>query len=255
MPAEDLSLVDANALLGRFPRSPAGAATAAEMLSLLDHVGIAEAVVGHTASWLHEPATGNRQLTDLVAAAAGRLRACWVVLPGGTGELGTPAELVAAARAADVVATRAYPTDHGWSLTASDAMPLLHALAAAGLPLLVDAEQVSWNDLTACAAACPQLRLVVCGTGYRALRRIAAVLDATRNVWIETSTLSTHQGLEWLVGRFGAERLVFGTGGMLRDPAEAVTRLLLSDLDDAAVHAIGGHNLRRLLAGPGMCAA
>jgi predicted TIM-barrel fold metal-dependent hydrolase len=244
----DHALFDANVLLGRNPRSPVAAVDTASLLAWLDRVGIAEALVGHTASWLHDPATGNRQLTDELAAAPDRLRACWVVLPAGTGEL--PDDLVESALDAGVSATRAYPTDHGWSLTAPDAAPLLDALAAAGLPLLVDAEQASWTDLAECAAAHPRLRLVVCGTGYRALRRIAGMLDRAGNVWIETSTLATHQGVEWLAGRFGPDRLVFGSGATLKDPAEAVTRLLLSELDSAAVRAVGGDNLRRLLVRP-----
>ena len=248
----DLALVDANVLLGRHPRTPARADTAADLLAWLDRVGIAEALVGHTASWLHDPAAGNQQVTELLAATPDRLHACWVVLPGGTGELGSPSELVTTAHAAGVAATRAYPTDHGWSLTAPDATPLLRSLVAAGLPLLVDAEQTSWTDIAACATAHPRLRLVVCGTGYRALRRIAGVLADNDNVWIETSTLATHQALEWLAGRFGAQRLVFGSGATLRDPAEAVTRLLLSELDDGAVRAVGGGNLRELLARPGV---
>jgi predicted TIM-barrel fold metal-dependent hydrolase len=248
----DLALFDANVLLGRNPRSSVAAVDASGLLAWLDRVGIAEALVGHTASWLHDPATGNRQLTDELAAAPDRLRACWVVLPAGTGELGSPDELVASALDAGVAATRGYPTDHGWSLTAPDAAPLLDALAVAGLPLLVDAEQASWTELAECAAAHPRLRLVVCGTGYRALRRIAGMLDRAGNVWIETSTLATHQGVEWLADRFGPDRLVFGSGATLRDPAEAVTRLLLSELDSAAVRAVGGDNLRRLLVRPGV---
>lgn len=246
--ASDSTLFDANVLLGRHPRTSAGADDAADLLRCLDRVGIAEALVGHSASWLHDPATGNRQLTDLLAAEPGRLHACWVVLPGGTGELGEPDELVVEALTAGVAAVRAYPADHGWSLTTPDAAALLRALAAGGLPLLVDVEQTSWTDVTECAAAHPELRIVVSQTGYRALRRIAGVLAGTGNVWIETSTLATHQGLEWLVDRFGADRLVFGSGATARDPAEAVTRLLLSELDSAAVEAVGGGNLRRLLA-------
>jgi predicted TIM-barrel fold metal-dependent hydrolase len=244
----DLTLFDASALLGRHPTSSAGVPTAAELTSRLDRFGIADALVGHTASWLHDPATGNAWLAE-VLAGADRLRACWVVLPGGTGELGEPDQLTARMRTAGVAAARAYPADHGWSLTTADAAPLLDALAAAALPLFVDVEQAGWDDLAACATAHPSLRIVVCRTGYRALRRLAGLLAAAANVWVETSTLATHQGLEWFADRFGAQRLVFGTGLPLRDPAEAVTRLLLSDLDDAAACAIGGGNLRGLLAG------
>lgn len=251
----EIVLTDANVLLGRLPRSPAGDDTAAGLLRSLDRVGIAEGLAGHTASWLHDPAMGNRLLSEELAVGPGGLSACWVVLPADTGELGEPDEFVTAALTAGVAATRAYPADHGWSLTAPDAATLLRALAAARLPLLVDVEQTSWTDLTACAAAHPDLRLVVCRTGYRELRRIAGVLAGSANVWIETSTLSTHQGLEWLAGRFGAGRLLFGSAAPLRDPAEAVTRLLLSGLDDADVRAVGGGNLRRLLARPGVRAA
>jgi hypothetical protein len=251
---QDLTLVDADVLLGRQPRATAGVDTPAELLTWLDGVGIAQAVAGHLASWLHDPATGNRRLSELLDGEP-RLRACWVALPEGTGELGTPADFVASALHAGVAAVRAYPADHGWSLTAADGARLLDALAAGGLPLFVDAEQTSWDEVAACATAHPALRILVCQPGYRALRRIAGVLAEHDNVWVATSTLATHQGLEWLVSRFGADRLVFGSAAPQRDPAEAVTRLLLSDVDDEAVRAIGGGNLRRLLATPGARAA
>jgi predicted TIM-barrel fold metal-dependent hydrolase len=54
--------------------------------------------------------------------------------------------------------------------------------------------------------------------------------------------------MEWLCDRFGPQRLVFGTGAPRRDPAEAVTRLFWSDVDDAAVARIGHQNLDALLA-------
>jgi predicted TIM-barrel fold metal-dependent hydrolase len=75
------------------------------------------------------------------------------------------------------------------------------------------------------------------------------VLERRPNVYLDLSDLSTHEGLEWLCARFGPDRLVFGTGAPRRDAAEAVTRLLWSDLDDAAVARIGHQNLDALLAG------
>jgi predicted TIM-barrel fold metal-dependent hydrolase len=53
--------------------------------------------------------------------------------------------------------------------------------------------------------------------------------------------------VEWLVRRFGAERLLFGTGTPEFDPAETVTRLLLSELSDVEVAAIGRSNALDLL--------
>jgi predicted TIM-barrel fold metal-dependent hydrolase len=68
-------------------------------------------------------------------------------------------------------------------------------------------------------------------------------------VHLDLSYLGSHLGLEWLVDRFGAGRLLFGTGAPVRDPADAVTRLLWSELPDADVAAIGAGNLSRLIGG------
>lgn len=239
-------LIDADAMLGRHPRRDVGEGTVAEALARMDRFGIAEAVVSHTLSWLHDPGTGNRRLLDLVEGEP-RLRPCWVLLPDTCGETGSPGAFVAAATGAGVAAVRAYPADHGYDLAGRDAAPTLHALEEAALPLLLDAAQLGWSSIEAIAGAHPGLPVVVGGLGYRVLRQAAGVLARTANVHVGLANLSSHRGLEWLVERYGTHRVVFGTGTPARDPAEAVTRLLWSELDDDAVAAIGSGNLRGLL--------
>lgn len=239
-------LIDADAMLGRHPRRDAGTGSITEALDRMDRFGIAEAVVSHTLSWLHDPATGNKELLGLVAGRP-RLRPCWVMLPDTCGETGTPAEFVTAALAGGVCAVRAYPADHGYDLAGADCAAMLAAIAAAGLPLLVDAAQCGWPAVESVATAHPDLPIVVGALGYRQLRQAAGVLSRTGNVHLGLANLSSHCGLEWLVERYGEHRLVFGTGAPLRDPAEAVTRLLWAELDDKAVAAIGAGTLRGLL--------
>jgi predicted TIM-barrel fold metal-dependent hydrolase len=239
-------LVDLNAMLGRYPRMDVGPGTVEAMLARMDEVGIAEAVVGHTMSWLHDPATGNREVVRLIKEEP-RLSSCWVILPHACGEIAPPREFVDEARAAGVVAVRAYPGDHRYELDGADIAPMVTAVSEAGLPLLVDLRQTSWPTLEALASTRPELTLVVCEIGYREMRRITGVLERTENVLLDLADLSSHCGLEQLVARFGAHRVLFGTGAPVRDQAEAVTRLLLSELDDASVEAIGSQNLHGLL--------
>ncbi|WP_329424230.1 amidohydrolase family protein [Streptosporangium sp. NBC_01495] len=239
-------LIDADAMLGRHPARDVGTGSVVEALASMDRFGISEALVGHTLSWLHDPRTGNQALLELVAGQP-RLLPCWVMLPDTCAETGTSAEFVSAALAGGVRAVRAYPVDHGYDLAGVDAAPVLEAIARAGLPLLLDATQTTWPQVEAVAVAHPHLTVVVGGLGYRVLRQVAGVLARTDNVHLGLANLSSHCGLEWLVERFGEQRLVFGTGAPTRDPAEAVTRLLWSELDDGAVSAIGGGNLRSLL--------
>jgi hypothetical protein len=239
-------LIDADVMLGRHPRRDVGGGTVPELLAAMDRVGVAEAVVGSMTSWLHDPARGNRELLGLVAGQP-RLRPCWVMLPDTCGEMGSATGFAGAAVEAGVAAVRAFPREHNYDLASADTAAMLDAIASVRLPLLVDAGQTTWRTVETLALAHPGLRIVVGGVGYRMLRQIAGVLDRTDHVSIGLADLSSHRGLEWLAARFGAGRLVFGTGAPYRDPAEAVTRLMWSELGEAEVAAVGAGNLRRLL--------
>ncbi|HZX07294.1 amidohydrolase family protein [Kribbella sp.] len=240
-------LIDGDATIGRNPRTDVGTGTPEALLARMDRVGIRTAVVSHTAARWHDPQTGNhRLLPELHEVGEGRLLPCWVGLPSRTGEVPAAGEFVAEARAAGVVAVRVYPEDHGYDLAGPDCAALVAAVAAAGMPLLVDLFQTSWAQIEALAGDHPELAIVVGGIGYRVLRRTAGVLERRPNVSVGTANFSNHLGIEWLSAEFGPERLVFGTGMPERDPAEAVTRLLWSELPDDAVAAIGAGNLERL---------
>ncbi|WP_157248623.1 amidohydrolase family protein [Nonomuraea typhae] len=236
-------LIDADAMLGRHPRRDVGAGTVTQALADMDRFGIAEALVTHSWSWLHDPHRGNLRVADLTAAEP-RLRPCWVLLPDTCGET---EHFITNALEHGVAAVRAYPADHGYDLAGPDAAPVLDALAEAGLPLLLDAPQITWPAVETVAAARPALSVVVGGLGYRLLRQAAGVLTRTTNVHLGLANLSSHCGLEWLVERYGSRRLVFGTGAPARDRAESITRLLWSELDDADVALVGAGNIRNLL--------
>ncbi|MEV4891238.1 amidohydrolase family protein [Nonomuraea sp. NPDC055795] len=236
-------LIDADAMLGRHPRRDVGQGTVTQALARMDRFGIAEALVSHSWSWLHDPHQGNLKIAKLTEGQP-RLRPCWVMLPDTCDET---ANFVTSALDNGVAAVRAYPADHGYDLAGKDTARVLDAVAEAGLPLLLDAPQAGWPTVEAVAAARPGLAVVVGGLGYRLLRQAAGVLARTPNVHLGLANLSSHCGLEWLVERYGPRRLVFGTGAPARDPAEAVTRLLWSELDDESVAAIGSGNVLGLL--------
>ena len=239
-------LFDANCRIGRVPWGEVSAADVPGLLHRMDLLGIGRAVVSHTMSWRHDPATGNRMVLREVADES-RLLPCWVALPDTCGEVPPSKQFATEAIDAGVVAVRIYPHEHGFEMQGADFDGYLGAFAQAGLPLLVDLAQTSWAALDTVAQAHPDLALVVCAIGYRSLRQAAGVLDRRSNVHLDLSDLSTHEGLEWLCETFGPRRLVFGTGSPLRDAGEAVTRLLWSDLDGAAVRWIGAATLRGLL--------
>jgi hypothetical protein len=245
------ALFDANAMIGKFPTGELAYHSVAGLRDALDRHGIARALVYHSLAWHHDPATGNHLLLEELGGDPCFVP-CWVILPPATGEIGSPAEFIAALDQHGVGAVRAFPRDHVYPLAGPDCAPLLAPLAARRVPLLVDYEQSSWAEIEAVAAQYPDLPVLVCRVGYRSLRVLAGLLDRRPNVLLDLAYFGTHQGLEWLVARFGTGRVCFATGMPFTDAGGAITRLMYADLDETAVQAIGAGNLERLLAGGGV---
>lgn len=244
--ATRLQILDISASLGRHPAHDVGAGTPGAAIAELDRYGIAEAIVTHSLATHHEPAAGNARLLTEVADEP-RLHACWTVLPSTCGELPDGPTLVSQALAGGVSLLTARPHSHGFALDSPDLAALLDAAAGHQLPLLVDLAETDWLALEQVATAHPDLWLILTDVGYRELRRLCGFLDRHARVLVCTENLSGHLALEYLVRRFGADRLVFGSGQPVRDAGEAVVRLMWSELDDADVRAIGGETMRRLL--------
>ncbi|HEY6740247.1 MAG TPA: amidohydrolase family protein [Actinopolymorphaceae bacterium] len=243
-----VDLFDVDAMVGPVATTADVAEDVSALLTRMDRLRIAETIVVHTHAWRHDVAAGNRLAVEQVDGHE-RLHPGWVVLPDTCGEVPPPAEFVGAAVRHGVAAFRACPVDHGYDLLGPDMAGALTELEAYGRPLLLDSDQVPWPQVDVLAGRHPRLAVVVTHTGYRTVRPMAGVLARHDNVYVDLSYLGTHQVLEWLVERFGPGRVLFGTGQPHRDPADAVARLLWSDLDDDAVAAIGAGNLRRLVTG------
>jgi predicted TIM-barrel fold metal-dependent hydrolase len=79
---------------------------------------------------------------------------------------------------------------------------------------------------------------------------VCALLESFPNVLLSMgSNYTVHGGIEDIVKRFGAGRLLFGTGSPKAEPAMAVLQLVYADIPDADRQAIGSENLDRLIGG------
>ena len=238
-------LWDAHMLTGRLPGAVSSAA-----LEDLAGFGITGGLAGAVASKLHDCERGNEELAAELSDRRGRQdwRLCWTLTTDvGTTLPGMRAQ-VQAARDAGAAAVTLYPRSHDFALDSLD--PAWELLEAAGLPVLIDRPEIGWGELTTLAARHPDLPIVVSWIGYRELRRLAPLLHRHANLHLDTVNFSTHQGFDWFVSEFGAERLLFATGAPRRDPGEAIAQLAWSGLSDREVHLVAGGNARRLFGQP-----
>jgi predicted TIM-barrel fold metal-dependent hydrolase len=239
------SLIDVNACLGPWPHGDCEALDVPGLLSRLDALGIGCAVVHHTVAATYDAASGNLRLIDEIGEEP-RLLPCFVLGPLETGEHGDPTTLGERLAAAGVRAVRVVPRDHAWSLVGREARLLCETVAAAGLPLLVDLAQTEWDDIDSLASSLPALQIVVCRVGYRDLRRLLPLFARHPGLHCDLSYFAAHDGVEEIVARFGAGRLVFGTGMPACEPAGALARLAYADLGDDDLDAIAHGNAERL---------
>lgn len=242
---------DANVLSGAHPAHRTPSSTADSIDAHLDRYELSGALVGTTTSWLHDPMAGNAEASDVAARLGHRgVLACWCALPPTPGELDRLSAFVGRAVDAGAAAVRIYPRSHGFSAVDPVMDELFSGLTTRGLPLWLDRPEVDWTDIGSLLSRFPGLDVVVSQIGYRELRVLATLLSRHRRLHVDLVNLASHEGVEWLVERFSADRLLFATGLGLRDAGESVVRLAWSGLDGDAVAEVGSGTARRLLAGP-----
>ena len=243
----ELAFFDCNCTIGRrtTPR-PENNLSLEEILAELEYAGIARALAIHAAAREYAPRIGNDQISR-IAAAHPALVPCYVLLPHHTGELPGGDDLIRYLEEGGARAARLFPKDHNYGLGETWCGPLLSTLEEAGVPALIDLDQTDWRELEGVLEAHPGLQLILLRVGYRSDRWAYPLLERYAGLRLETALYLVHGGIAALTQRFGAERLVFGTGLPEWDAGAPVAGLHYADIDEASRRRIAGETLQDLL--------
>ena len=223
------------------------------MEAVLDSLGIQQALVTHTTAKWHAPAEGNTRLMREIREHP-RLAACWVVLPSATGEVPPEEEQVAHLLASGARAARLCPVAHRLSLEPWEVDRLLGALAERRVPLLLDMDNTHWSEARPwrfvewVCRTYPTLPLVLLREPQSNFRTLFSLLDHYPSLHIETSYFQAHDGIALMAERWGAHRMVFGTGLPIWDPGLPLAGLRLAGLSPDDHAAVAGGTLRALMA-------
>jgi predicted TIM-barrel fold metal-dependent hydrolase len=258
MPAlKNLQLFDSCVTLGRFVH-PACISTAKELIAILDHYNIAEALVHeYHARGLYPLVYGNQRLLELIAGQP-RLHPVWVLEPPLHPGRAAAEALVEEMLLAGVHAARL-------RLRAKGALSwlwedLCAALEAHRVPCFFDfgpsestLGEVAESDveaLHAIALAHPQLPMILSHVmgGLGVHPSVAYLMRRLENVYIDITGILEY----WreAAREISPERVLFATGMPFTDPGILVSNVQYAlDLDEDAKRLICGGNLRRLLAG------
>jgi predicted TIM-barrel fold metal-dependent hydrolase len=246
-----LEYFDCNCFIGRTAvPEPRPVDTAEALSSRMARYGIKRALVYHSVARDHSPVDGNLILTDELKGMR-EFEPVWIVMPHHTGEFPNPEKLLDGMMNNNVKAVRIYPSadKHNYSIKPYSAGPLFSMLESVKVPLFVDIDEIGWTNIDILLSEYPNLPVVLCNTGYRGDRYLHPLMATYGNLYIETSRFLSHLGIEALCGKFGADRILFGSGMPLYTGSGAVFYIdnLMIDENDRKLIASG--NLDSLLSG------
>ena len=172
----------------------------------------------------------------------------WVLLPGAIGDFlsGEPLRVALEDHAIRLVRMYPHPTQHNFSMADWCSGSLFSLLEELQIPLLLDAGQLSWDELKTALENHSRLNVILSGLNYRMERFLYPLLQEHPNLYLETSGLKGFLSIEAICEQFGASRLVFGSGCPVYDCGASIAIVELADVSDTEKQAIAMGNLIRL---------
>jgi len=244
-----LKFFDCNCTIGRLAYPTLGDISDVNgLLKEMQTAGIEQALVYHIISRDGHPPLGNQLLMEAINNHH-QLRPVWVVIPHHTGEMPAAEQLLLEMKRQNVRAVRIFPTRtlHSFSIEEWCAGKLLDALEQAHIPVMLDLEIISWDDVHTILKNYRDLPVIAANCTYRHNRFIYPLLEKFENLYIELSRFMGAGAVEDIVRRFGSRPLLFGTNMPQYAGSAAVALLTYSDIDLTDKQAIAGENLRNLL--------
>ncbi len=230
--------------------NPGSFHTVEELVGKMEYYGVKKALVYHSMAREYSPAIGNRMLMESIRDYP-QLCPVWVVMPHHTGEFPEPLELKRQLREHGIKAVRVFPavSDQNYSIAGWNCGDLFDMLQSCGLPVFIGLDQLDWNQLHALCSEHPGLKVVLTDVHYRIDRNLYALLEKFDRLCIETYGYKVHNGIEEITGKFGAHRLIFGSGMPVSSGASAVSMINYARIGEAEKRQIAFENLENLLGG------
>ena len=242
-----LDFIDARCMLGRTGQLREGAvASVNEIIQLMEHCNITQAVAYHSIAKECDLLAGNEQLIDATKDYPMFLRQ-WCVMPNTFGEFLKPENLLQKMKENHVTSVRMFPKTCDFSLHPRALGKLMRALTDCHVPVFIDLCQLDWESLYRLCRDYPQVSIVLTEPGYRGNRQLESILLDCPNLYLGTSNYVIHNGLETFCKYFDASRLIFESGIPTGSACASVALVNYANISKEEKELIAHGNISRLL--------
>ena len=217
-----------------------------KLIGQLKKVNVERAVVSHTAQQFLSVKRGNEILLskikndDIFIPAA-------AVMPNAAGEFMEISEFDTFVQTNGIKMIKMYPKTQNFSASEWQMGELYSYFEKKRLPLMVSIEEVGADGLYGMLSNHPALRVICTDCGFSNDRDMMRLMEIFQNLYLETGTFYTHGGIEYVVEKFGAQRLLFGTNLQHAEPGAAAARILYADITESEKRKIAYENMKTML--------
>ncbi len=220
----------------------------AELLTFMDKCGIDEAIVYHQQQVDSSVAFGNRLLLSDERNYTGRLKGVLAIAPSITDEGFDVESLFKTLKKYDIFGVRVNPVQNRFMLDRITMGDIFDAITEANVPLYLSPEN-GWDIVFNALKEFPKLTAIITNYGlWGSDRFIFPLVNAYKNVYVDSSDFQEIKGIETFVNKFGSERMLFGTNF----PSDAMggprATLIGADVSVEAKENIAHKNIERLIA-------
>jgi predicted TIM-barrel fold metal-dependent hydrolase len=241
-----LKFIDSNVCVGkRGIKNALSIWKTEDILDEMKRTGIAGALVYHGLGREYSPLYGNAEL-DRELEKSPKLAGCWAALPDHAGDFMPPDEMIRKMREKNIRAVRMFPNTHKFSPNEATCGKLFRALEEAGMTMLLDSTEVGFAELAEIAKCHPGLNIIYQGVYWGQERLLYPVMDVAPRVHADFSCLQSNEIIEVMTERYGAERLIFGSGMPAKSPGAGRALVDYARIPEEAKRLIAGGNLTRL---------
>jgi len=239
---------DCNKYIGQdFPQRP-DFPGAADLLVHMNRLGIDRAVAWHTSARDLHPMAGNEQLLREIEAvgAHDRIIPSFIIAPSMIDEPGVMGRFLDLVKKQHVRAFHFFPKKFGWSLL--DIGFVVKAILPFKPVLFLDSfESISKDDsILNFSEQFPQVSIIFTNAMWPHYKRLYELMEARPNIFVDTSLLHTYLTIEYVIKKFGVERLIFGAGYKSNNGA-SIASLANSEISPEHSQLIAHSNLERLM--------
>lgn len=241
--------IDCSCMIGKRTSFPFfGPGDTARIKSVLVKSGVKKALVYHSLSIEYHPVEGNNKLLEEIAGDSFFIPV-FVAMPDHTGEFPSWGDLKGQIAKNGIKALRLAPAAAGLNYSLAEwSLGKTYGLAQElKLPLMIDGDQIGWDDLYGLLARHEGMNVILTKVGYRSARYLYPILNDCRNLYIDISMYKNHMGIEHLCGHFGSGRLLYGSAMPMYSPGCAKAMVLNAAITDADKRNIAGDNIMRLI--------